>query len=55
GLGGKAIHAPWEASPEELQRAGVTLGEKYPERIVDHGEARNRALQALQQMKKRSS
>jgi len=55
GLGGKAIHVPWEASPNELQNAGVTLGETYPERIVDHGEARNLALQALQQMKKRSS
>jgi deoxyribodipyrimidine photo-lyase len=50
-LSAHSIHAPWEALPGELMEAGVSLGENYPERIVDHGEARNAALAALQRMK----
>ncbi|WP_446830813.1 cryptochrome/photolyase family protein [Candidatus Foliamicus sp.] len=38
------IHAPWTAPPTELQRAGVALGQDYPLPIVDHAEARQRAL-----------
>jgi len=38
---------PWEAPPMALAAAGVTLGEEYPQPIVDHGEARQRALAAL--------
>jgi deoxyribodipyrimidine photo-lyase len=41
------IHAPWEAPREVLQRAGVALGRTYPHPIVDHGEARERALEAF--------
>ncbi|MCK6486492.1 MAG: DNA photolyase family protein [Phycisphaerae bacterium] len=41
------IHAPWEASPDVLAAAGVKLGENYPQPIVDHGFARQRALGAL--------
>ncbi len=44
GLDGKAIHAPWEAG---LTRANI----EYPEPIVDHREARDRAIGAF----KRSS
>lgn len=44
----RSIHKPWEAPPLELQAAGVTLGETYPERIVDHPESRERALEALE-------
>jgi deoxyribodipyrimidine photo-lyase len=40
-----AIHAPWLAAPLELEAAGVRLGENYPQPIVDHAEARERALQ----------
>ena len=43
----KHLHAPWTAPPEVLEEAGVTLGETYPEPIVDHSEARDRALEAL--------
>lgn len=50
-LAAPMIHAPWEASAEELLKAGVQLGKNYPQRIVDHAEARNMALAALQQMK----
>jgi deoxyribodipyrimidine photo-lyase len=46
GLGNKAIHAPWEATPLELASAGVVLGHDYPQPIVDHRQARERALAA---------
>lgn len=42
----KFIHQPWEATPMELAAAGVTLGKSYPEPIVDHKAARDRALAA---------
>ena len=34
--------------PLELAAAGVTLGEDYPEPIVDHRAARDRAIDAYQ-------
>ncbi|MBX9710860.1 MAG: DNA photolyase family protein [Xanthobacteraceae bacterium] len=40
------IHHPWDATPMELTAAGVTLGKSYPEPIVDHKAARERALAA---------
>jgi deoxyribodipyrimidine photo-lyase len=43
-LGDELIHAPWEASPIELEAAGVELGRNYPRPIVDHAEARARTL-----------
>ncbi|MDM0114953.1 deoxyribodipyrimidine photo-lyase [Variovorax sp. J22R133] len=45
GLSNQAIHAPWTASPVELEAAGVSLGETYPKPIVYHAEARERTLQ----------
>ena len=51
GLPDEAIHAPWEAAPVTLAAAGVTLGKDYPLPIVDHGEARKRALAAYQTIK----
>ena len=42
------IHKPWEASPLELAAAGASLGKTYPAPIVDHQEARTRALNAFQ-------
>jgi deoxyribodipyrimidine photo-lyase len=45
-LPARHIHAPWEAPPEVLARAGVQLGEDYPRPIVDHGAARAAALAA---------
>ena len=38
------IHKPWTASLLELSAAGVVLGTNYPEPIVDHKKARERAL-----------
>jgi deoxyribodipyrimidine photo-lyase len=38
------VHAPWEAGPLELAAAGVVLGADYPAPIVDHADARERAI-----------
>jgi len=46
GLPGDAVHAPWELGPLELAAAGIVAGETYPERIVDHAAARDRAIAA---------
>ena len=45
------IHAPWDAEPMMLRAAGVTLGRTYPRPIVDHAEARARALAAYAEAK----
>jgi deoxyribodipyrimidine photo-lyase len=47
------IHKPWEASPSVLAAARVELGRTYPKPIVDHAFARQRALAALETVKKR--
>ena len=38
------IHTPWTMSPDEALAAGVRIGIDYPAPIVDHAEARLRAL-----------
>jgi len=43
-LSDTAIHAPWLATPVELEAAGVRLGDTYPKPIVDHAQARERTL-----------
>ena len=53
GLETRHLHAPWQAPADALAAAGVTLGESYPEPIVDHGEARLRALAAYDQVRAR--
>jgi deoxyribodipyrimidine photo-lyase len=45
------IHKPWTASPLDLASAGVTLGQTYPQPIVDHKAARERALAAYARTK----
>ncbi len=47
----KHLHEPWSAPAEELKKAGVELGKTYPEPIVDHAAARQRALAALKESK----
>ncbi|KGF78095.1 deoxyribodipyrimidine photolyase, partial [Massilia sp. JS1662] len=44
-LSNTSIHAPWTATPVELEAADVRLGDNYPEPIVDHADARERTLQ----------
>lgn len=43
----KYIHHPWDAPQDVLRAAGVTLGTTYPKPIVDHAQARQRALDAF--------
>ena len=47
----KWIHRPWEAPDAVLKQAGVTIGKTYPAPIVDHAEARIRALEAYETIK----
>ncbi len=48
----KHLHAPWEAPAAVLKAAGVRLGSDYPEPIVDHGAARQRALDAYASLRR---
>jgi deoxyribodipyrimidine photo-lyase len=50
-LPNRFIHRPWEADAATLRAAGVTLGANYPQPMVDHGEARVRALAAFAKLK----
>lgn len=45
------IHQPWNASDDVLKKAGVTLGKTYPEPMVDHKQARERALAAFKSLR----
>ncbi len=49
------IHKPWEAPQSVLTEAGVKLGKNYPLPIVDHSEARGRALEAYDEMRESSA
>ena len=44
------IHQPWAADPATLKRADVDLGVSYPNPIVDHPAARDRALAAYKRL-----
>jgi deoxyribodipyrimidine photo-lyase len=48
GLSDKVIHAPWLASPLELQAADVVLGATYARPVVEHDVARARTLARFQ-------
>lgn len=50
-LPAKYIHKPFDAPTEVLEKAGITLGKNYPEPLVDHGKARERALAAYGKIK----
>ena len=51
-LPAKYVHAPWTAPAEVLAKAGVTLGENYPQPIVDHATARSEALAAFKELRR---
>jgi len=53
GLPNRVIHRPWEAKPDALKAAGVILGDNYPKPIVVHEDARKRALNAFETIKRR--
>lgn len=42
----KYLNRPWEAPSELLENCGIQLGKTYPRPIVDHAQARLRALEA---------
>ncbi len=47
-LPAREIHAPWEISSDKLAAFGVNLGVTYPPPIVEHSEARLRAIAAYE-------
>jgi deoxyribodipyrimidine photo-lyase len=49
------LHRPWEAPADVLGAAGVRLGESYPRPIVDHAQARARALEAFASLRERAA
>jgi len=51
GLPDAYVHKPWQAPSEVLNTAGIVVGETYPAPIVEHGQARTRALEAYQQIR----
>jgi deoxyribodipyrimidine photo-lyase len=48
------IHKPWKASDSVLADAGVTLGGSYPQPIVDHDQARTRALETFKEIREKA-
>ncbi len=51
-LPAKFIQEPWKASDDEQKAANVIIGEDYPAPIVDHGEARDLALESYRAIRK---
>ena len=45
------VHRLFELPPPMLKRAGITLGDQYPGPVVDHGAARDAALEAYSRLK----
>jgi deoxyribodipyrimidine photo-lyase len=45
------LHKPWDAPARVLADAGIRLGETYPAPVVDHKDARQRALDAFAAIK----
>ncbi len=41
------IHKPWKAAQDQLAAAGIRRGETYPQPIITHEAARQRALEAF--------
>jgi len=53
-LDSRHVHEPWKARAETLEAAAITLGVDYPEPIVDLKASRREALEAFEQIKKKS-
>jgi deoxyribodipyrimidine photo-lyase len=51
-LHGKFIQEPWKATLDEQKAANVIIGEDYPEPIVNHGQARDLALEAYRAIRR---
>lgn len=52
-LPAKWIHKPWLAPDDVLRAAGVTLGDNYPQPVVEHDVARKKALEYFQSWSKK--
>ncbi|MEM6328009.1 MAG: FAD-binding domain-containing protein [Bacteroidota bacterium] len=50
-LPAKWIHKPWEAPAQILTEAGVTLGETYPQPLVDHSVQRDDAMERYNEIR----
>ncbi|MFN0117435.1 MAG: cryptochrome/photolyase family protein [Elusimicrobiota bacterium] len=50
-LPNKWIHQPWEAPETLLKDSGIFLGKNYPAPLVNHAEARTKALRSFQFLK----
>jgi deoxyribodipyrimidine photo-lyase len=48
------IHAPWTMPKSVATKAGVEIGRDYPQPMVEHGAARQRALAAFKEARARS-
>jgi deoxyribodipyrimidine photo-lyase len=46
-----AAYAPWKLSTQALAEAGITLGDQYPQPLVDLNLSRREALEAWQQIR----
>jgi len=46
------LHRPWEAPAGALAAAGVRLGRTYPRPVVDHAQARQRAMAAFSRLRR---
>jgi deoxyribodipyrimidine photo-lyase len=51
-LPNKWLHQPWTAPEQVLTQSSVSMGKSYPQPIVDHARARQRALEALSSIKR---
>jgi deoxyribodipyrimidine photo-lyase len=51
GLPDRYVHRPWEAPQSVLKSAGIELGRHYPLPVVDHAEARERAMSAYRSIR----
>jgi deoxyribodipyrimidine photo-lyase len=47
----KFIHETWLMTPDVQKNTGCEIGQDYPAPIVDHKQARQRALDAYKQAK----
>ncbi len=54
-LPAKFIQEPWKAEIDEQKAANVVIGEDYPAPVVDHGEARDLALQSYRAIRKQNA
>ena len=48
----KFIHKPFDAPKDALRNAGIELGKTYPKPLVNHSDARQRALETYSDIKK---